>query len=102
MQREIHDFEFFNDTGRNGPSENMTGTLVFEVDFTRADESDIGGIDGWQITECEFMGLRIGGKLVTPDDLEGYFGRSEVKAAEEYGLQILADECATGEWADAA
>ena len=71
------------------------GMARVQIEAEHAMNGDIGGIDGFQVTSCELIDLRIGGLILTRAQLVAAFCDAAVTAFEEkQAEQWIIDEVA--------
>lgn len=62
----------------DGDNCSVTGIAVFDCEVENELNSDVGGIDGLQVTTCEFVKVKLDGYAITRTGIEAIIGRVEL------------------------
>ena len=85
MTTELHTVEDFIAEANTGC---ITGTAVFELTWENDFSRDVGGHDGWCVTNAEFLSLQIEGVVVADKNtLVAILGRHAVEEIERQAME---------------
>lgn len=85
MTTELHTIEEFIVEANTGC---ITGTAVFELTWEDDYSADVGGRDGWCVTNAEFLSLQIEGVVVADKNtLIAILGRHAVEEIERQAME---------------